>query len=86
MTKEFKSILFIFLRAFAIVLLSTSSVYFICHKYFLAAVIVNVGISTLWTLNIKDLAISTWKERLSYIVGGTMGTVISLYFLGYYLK
>jgi hypothetical protein len=71
--------LFIFIRAFLIVLLTTSNIYSISKEYFLITIFISTGISTMWVLNIKDLAISDWYDRLCYIFGATIGTTISLY-------
>ena len=79
--KEGFRYLFIFLRSLASILFSTANIYLIANKYYIASVCISAGISTLWTLNIKDLAISNWKDRLSYIIGGVFGTSISLYCL-----
>lgn len=72
---------FIFLRAALIVMLSTSNIYLIANKHYLGAVGISAGISLMWTLNVKDLAIANWKDRFAYILGGIFGTSISLYFL-----
>ena len=72
---------FIFLRAALIVLLSTSNIYLISHELYIYAIFLSAGISTMWTLNVKDLAISNWKDRGAYILGGVVGTSISLYIL-----
>jgi hypothetical protein len=82
-----KKHILIFARAAAMVLCSTSNIYFISHKMYLYAIIDGAAISTMWTLNIKDLAISNWRDRLSYVLGGVLGTTLSLYVLiGFFEK
>jgi len=81
-----KTRIFIFGRAALIVLLSTSNIIFISQKMFIAAIIISAGISIMWTLNVKDLAISTWKDRFAYIMGGVVGTTSSLYLLSGYIQ
>lgn len=73
--------LLIFLRATLIVLFTTSNIYMISNKLYVYAIILSAGISTMWTLNVKDLAISNWGDRIAYILGGVTGTTISLYVL-----
>ena len=74
--------LYIFGRALLIVLLHTSNVVFITNKLYLYSILISAGISLMWTLNVKDLAIGDWKDRIAYIFGGIAGTTISLYGLG----
>ena len=78
--KDFKR-LYIFSRALLIVLLTTSNVVFISNKMYIFAILISAGISLMWTLNVKDLAICCWKDRMAYIIGGIIGTTISLYSL-----
>ncbi len=73
--------LFIFLRAALIVLFTTSNIYLISNNLYIYAILLSAGISTMWTLNVKDLAISDWKDRIAYILGGVVGTSVSLYVL-----
>ena len=71
----------IFARAATIVVFHTSSIYFIFHQMYTYAIAISAGISLMWTLNVKDLAISNWGDRLAYIFGGILGTTVSLYAL-----
>jgi len=48
---------------------------------YIFAILISAGISLMWTLNVKDLAICCWKDRMAYIIGGIIGTTISLYSL-----
>jgi len=77
---------FIFLRAALIVLFTTSNIYLISHEKYIAAICLSAGISTMWTLNVKDLAISNWNDRIAYVLGGVVGTTISLFFLSQIIK
>lgn len=79
--KNIKHRLLIFFRSFLIVLFHTTNIYLISNKYYELAILLSAGISIMWTLNVKDLAISDWSDRLAYIFGGLVGTTISLYFL-----
>ena len=69
----------IFFRALIIVLLHTSNVVFISSKMYAYSVLISAGISIMWTLNVKDIAVANWKDRISYVLGGICGTAISLY-------
>ena len=71
----------IFLRATLIVLFTTSDVYAISHGLYLLAIILSAGINTIWVLNVKDLSVSNIGDRISYVMGGITGTIISLYIL-----
>jgi len=84
--KLYLSRLFIFLRAALIVLFTTSNIYLISHEMYVAAICLSAGISTMWTLNVKDLAVSNWFDRIVYILGGITGTSISLFILDSILK
>ena len=77
--------LYIFLRALVMILLTTSNVYLIANKKYIAVVCLSALISTMWTLNVKDLAISNWYDRFAYILGGIIGTTISLWSLSTFL-
>jgi hypothetical protein len=78
--------LLIFLRATTMILLTTTNIYFISNKLYIYAVFLSALISTMWTLNIRDLAISNWYDRFAYIIGGVIGTSISLYILSGLIK
>lgn len=77
--------LYIFARAFLIVLLTTSNVVFISNKMYSYAIFISAGISLMWTLNVKDLAVCGWKDRLAYMSGGVVGTTLSLYGLSNFI-
>ena len=72
---------YIFLRAALIVLLTTSNIYLISNKMYMYAICLSAGISLMWTLNVKDLSMSDWKDRAAYVLGGVVGTSTSLYIL-----
>lgn len=61
------------------ILLTTSNIFFISHKMYVSAIMLSAAISTMWSLNVKDLAIANWGDRLAYIIGGVVGTASSLY-------
>lgn len=85
-TKGIRDRLFIFLRAALIVILHTSSVYCISKENFLGAICLSAGISFMWILNVKDLSVSDWQDRVAYILGGVVGTTTSLYGLSLILN
>jgi len=74
-----KRYLYIFIRATLIVLLSTTSIYCISNQKYPLAILIGIGISFMWTLNVKDIAVSNWKDRIAYVTGGVVGTATSLY-------
>ena len=76
----------IYVRACAIVILLTTNTYLISEKLFLYAVLINGGIAFMWTINVKDLAVATWKDRLVYILGSVSGVYIALYHLSKLFK
>jgi hypothetical protein len=71
----------IFLSAMIIVMLGTTNIFLISEKMYIYAVLISGFISLCWTSNVKSIAFCNWKERLFYILGGIVGTTISLYFL-----
>ena len=73
--------MFIMLRACLMVMLTTTNVYLISNRIYVGAIVLSGLISTMWTLNVKDLAISNWYDRLFYICGGLIGTTTTLYVL-----
>ena len=77
MTKIIK----IYFRATIIVALITLNMYFISKGKFSLSLLTNAGIALVWTLNIRDLSVSNWSEKISYILGSTTGAFISLYYL-----
>ena len=79
-------IISIFLRATLMILLYTSSIWFIFNNYYNYAILSGAGISLLWTLNVKDISIGNWYERVGYVLGGVLGSTISLYLLPNMLK
>jgi hypothetical protein len=78
--------MWIFIRAFSLVLLTTTNIYLISNHMYVMAILIGIGISTMWTLNVRDLSISGWEDRLYYIVGGATGTTVALYVLPYILR
>lgn len=70
---------YIFLRAFFIVSLTTANIWLISHKIYYGAIIISAAISIMWTLNVKDLAIADKYDRGAYVLGGIVGTAITLY-------
>ncbi len=76
----------IFIRAMLIVMFATSNVYLISHDKFVIAIFLGMGISVMWTYNVKDLAVSTLRERLYYVAGGAIGMTLSLYVLSSIFK
>ena len=76
-----KKRLFIAMRAALMVSLTTTNIYFISIKMYYMCIIISAAISMMWTLNVKDLAISNWYDRISYVIGGIIGTSIALYLI-----
>ena len=76
-----KKLSFIFIRAFLIITCHTCNIFFITNKMYLYAVIIGMLISLLWTINVRDISIATWHHRLAYVLGGTVGTIVSLYYI-----
>ena len=72
---------YILIRAWLIVMLITLNTYLITKGLFNYSLIVGIGIALMWTLNVKDLSVSSWKDRLAYITGSFIGAYISLYHL-----
>jgi hypothetical protein len=79
--KNTKRRIFIFLRAFLVVIFHTSTIFCVANDMKILAIALGIGISITWTLNVKDLAISNTFDRFCYIIGGAVGTTVSLYFL-----
>ena len=71
--------LFIFLRAFLIVSLTTANIWLIANKFYKSAILISIFISITWTYNVKDLSLADWKDRTAYVIGALIGTIITLY-------
>lgn len=74
-----KKFILIYVQAFLIVALTTLSVWLISIGNKAGAILVSGCISLLWTLNVKDLALATWRHRIVYVAGGISGTALALY-------
>jgi hypothetical protein len=77
---------YIALRAFSIVSLTTANIWLIANHYRKCAISLSMAISLMWTLNIKDLALANNYDRVAYILGALIGTIVTLYtpvILGY---
>jgi hypothetical protein len=71
--------LFIFIRAFGIVSLTTANIWLISHKMYIGAIIISSFISIIWTYNVKDLSIANGYDRIAYVCGALLGTILTLY-------
>ena len=76
----------LYFRACLIALLITLNTYLISNKLFVLALFVGGCISFVWTLNVKAIAVSNWKDRVVYTMGGVTGTFISLFWLSKIFK
>jgi len=71
--------MFIFIKAFLIVSLTTANIWLISHKMYLGSIGISAGISIMWTLNVKDLSIADRFDRIAYVSGALLGTILTLY-------
>lgn len=73
------------IRSMLMVCLATTNVWTIASGMYMLSMLIGIGISLMWTLNVSDLAICDWEDRVSYVIGGTIGTAISLYGIAPYM-
>ncbi len=68
-----KKLLTLFITAYLQVLLVSANTYFISNLAWIGIAIAGFGISYLWTINVKKIAISSIKQRLVYSTGAMCG-------------
>ena len=71
----------VFFRALLMVVLFTFNTYLIVKGYLLGALIASIGIAITWVFNVSDVAVSTNRKKMMYILGATCGSAIALFFL-----
>lgn len=64
------------------VLLCTGNIYLMSKAIYSGVIVVGACISLVWTLNVKDLAVSSWSDRIAYIVGGVYGNLLCFSIIG----
>jgi hypothetical protein len=82
MTHTYVRRLLIFGRAAIMVLLCTGNIYLMAKGLYSGVIVAGAGISLVWTLNVKDMAISCWLDRLAYILGGIYGNLFCFSLIG----
>lgn len=63
----------LFMTAFLQVALVSANTYFISKVTWLGIAICGFGISYLWTVNVKQISISSIKDRVAYASGAMLG-------------
>jgi hypothetical protein len=63
----------LFITAYLQVALVSANTYFISRIAWLGIAICGFGISYIWTINVKQISISTLKERMAYALGAMLG-------------
>jgi hypothetical protein len=63
----------LFLTAYLQVALVSANTYFISRIAWLGIAICGFGISYIWTINVKQICISTLRERIVYASGAMLG-------------
>lgn len=65
------------------VLLVTVNIWQITHSKYLGMFVVGFLISLLWTINVKNIVVSTIENRIFYSLGGACGCISGSLFSGY---
>jgi len=63
----------LFMTSFLQVALVSANTYFISKVTWLGIAICGFGISYIWTINVKQISISSTKERIVYATGAMLG-------------
>jgi hypothetical protein len=63
----------LFLTSYLQVALVSANTYFISKVTWLGIAICGFGISYIWTINVKQISISSLKERIIYATGAMLG-------------
>jgi hypothetical protein len=63
----------LFITSYLQVALVSANTYFISKVTWLGIAICGFGISYIWTINVKQISISTTKERIIYATGAMLG-------------
>jgi hypothetical protein len=75
----------LFMTGFLQVFLVAMNTVFVSSGHIIPMFVTGLGISLVWSWNIKKIAFSTIKERLKYSFGAATGTVLG-WFLATYIK
>lgn len=78
MSDEIRGQLGLFLTGFLQVSLVCLNTYQIAHEKWVGVFLVGVGISLLWTINVKRIAFGGWLDRFIYAFGAGVGSVAGL--------
>ena len=65
----------LFLTAFFQVLFVGANTIFISRLFWIGIIIGSVGISFIWTYNVKRIAFATMKDRIIYTTGALLGSL-----------
>jgi len=69
----------LFTTAFVQVFLVSANTFFITKLFWIGIAFAGFGISYLWTINVKKIAISSIKQRLIYSFGAMTGGLSGVY-------
>ena len=75
---ELKGYIQIFFTAWAQIGLVVLNTWQIANSKYIGSLVVSFLISLFWTFNVRSVAGGTWSQRLTYCVGGTVGTATGL--------
>lgn len=76
----------LFLTAYLQVLLVSANTFFISKTFWIGIAICGYGISYLWTINVKKIAISSHKDRFLYSFGAMLGGLSGVFISNLILK
>lgn len=68
----------LFLTAFLHVALVSANTYFIASRQWVGVAVCGFGISFLWSVNVKQISVSTATSRLVYSTGAMLGGLTGL--------
>ena len=73
-----KKQIMIFITGFIQVLLVSANIYFISRTNWIGIAICGFGISYVWTVNVKKIAIGKTFEQIIYSTGAAMGGLVGV--------
>jgi hypothetical protein len=76
----------IFLQSFFQIGLVAINTVLISKGIYLAVFVVSFLISLLWAFNVSRVAISTFKQKITYACGAGCGAIIGLFVVSFFLK
>lgn len=74
-----KQIIILFSTGFFQVFFVSLNTYFISKEYYLGISIAAFMISLIWCFNVTKIAVGTWRDKITYSLGATAGSLSGVY-------